>query len=342
MGLAELKEAINKKYGKDIIFSPAKDLGIVKMPRFSSGSLALDIDLGGGWPERKVIEIFGPESSGKSLLLYHAIATVTNRDKNNKAVLIDEEGSYDIAWGKKCGIKEGNLEIVRSEYAEQALDILELCVQSGEFGLVGLDSIAALIPKEELDGSTEDWQMGLTARLMNKCCRKCYRALNASSRSGGSTTVFLINQLRFKIGQVFGNPETTTGGQGVKYASSIRLDIRKDSMVTQDEVLIGQDTRYTVVKNKTAPPLKKGHFRYGVAHEFAGKINNYRALAEVGELLGFLSKAGSWYGGEWLPSKLQGFDKVVNYFDELDKKTLGKMLKGVEAAYSDMQLEFKW
>lgn len=345
MSIQDLEEMINKKYGKDIMFQPASALGVLDIPRFSSGILALDVDLGGGWPENKVMEIFGPESSGKSYTIYNAIATVTNRKENNKAVLIDEEGSFDVPWAKKIGVNVDNLQVVRSEYAEQALDILEITVQSGEYGFVGLDSIAALIAKDELDSSTEEWQMGLTARLLNKACRKCYRALNASRRKGGSTSVFLINQLRLKIGKVFGNPETTTGGQGPKYASAIRLDLRKEEMLEDSSgSTFGQVTRYTTIKNKTAPPLKKGSFEYFIDGDDAGKINNLKALFDLGLEMDTIALSGSWYAGPWLTKKVQGKDAAVADLNGRTKGDLNKMLKDVEKFYfgNSSKLEFKF
>lgn len=344
MGIEELRKKINDKYGQDIMFSPAKDLGIHKIPRFSTGCLALDIDSGGGWPEGRMIEIYGPESSGKTYVLKNGMAIITNRKKNNKALLIDEEGDHTNEWAKKCGVNVNNLEIARSEYAEQALDIMELAVQSGEFALVALDSIAALIPKEELAGSTEDWQMALTARLMGKACRKMYRASNIARRKGVLCTIFFINQLRIKVGKVFGNPEVTTGGNAVKYAAAIRLDIRRvEVLKDENDNVIGQENSYLFVKNKTAPPLKKGTFRYYTDGPNKGKIDNAGTLADCGMWLGKVLQSGSWYSGEWLPKKQQGIANVYKVFNDMIPAQLNEYLKVVQKEYLEgAQLAFKF
>lgn len=345
MGVAELRDAINKKYGTDIMFSPAESLGIQDMPRFSSGSLSIDVDTGGGWPEGKIIEIFGPESSGKTFLLNKAIATVTNREKNNKVLLIDEEGSFDKDWVTRCGVCLKNLEVVRSSYAEQALDIMEVATQSGEFGIVALDSIAALIPKKELEDSTEDWQMGLLARLMGKACRKAYRALNESERKGSRTTVFFINQLRLKIGVVFGNPETTPGGMAMKFAASVRMDIRKRDMLKDAfDRVDRQLSSYTVVKNKTAPPLRKGDILYYLDGPNMAKFENIDALIGMGLQTGKLQQTGAWIGGEWLGgTKFQGRGKLGEHFSTLSTDELNVMLGDVSAHYlSGNPLSFRF
>jgi len=337
LGLQELKAKINQKYGQRIIYSPAEEMGIIDVPRFSSGSLQIDVDSGGGWPEGKIIEIVGMESSGKTFLVNKAFATITNREKNNKGLLIDEEGSMSKKWVIACGVNIKNLDIVRSQYAEQALDIMEAAVQSGEYGMVALDSIAALIPKTELDGSMEDQQMGLQARLVGKACRKMYRALNSSKRAGGITTVFLINQLRYKIGMVFGNPEISPGGMGPKFAAAIRMDVRKSKMLSdEDESVYAQTSKYTFIKNKVSPPLIKGEFDYFVAGENKAQIDNYKSIVLLGIEMGLLEKSGTWYQpSEWLDKKAQGIEKVIERFKEYDKKRLNKMLKDIEANYLD-------
>jgi recombination protein RecA len=346
MSLEELVLKINKKYGKDVIFNVSENLGVAKIPRFSSGSLLLDLDLGGGWPENKIVEIFGHESSGKSFLLYKAISEVTKRKDNNKVVLIDEEGSFDINWVAQMGADLKNLQIVRSEYAEQALDILEVCTQSGEYGLVGLDSIAALIPKSEKDESTENWQMGLTARLMAKVCRKCYSALNSVKQSGGATTIFLINQLRLKIGVMFGNPEITTGGKSVQYASAIRVDVRKKEMLKhEDGEVYGQISNYTIVKNKTAPPLKKGSFSFFVSDIEKYKktdIDNFRALIFLGLKLNYIIQKGKWYSGEWLEGSVDGLKGVIDYFRYLPLKEINQRVEKVEAYFLEEKNSLKF
>ena len=335
MGLVELEKTINKEFGDNIMYN-AKDRTLLDIPRFSSGSLSLDIDLGGGWPEGKVIEIYGPESTGKSYLFYKGVATITNRKHNNKAVIIDEEGSWDNVWALACGVNLNNVKVVRSQYAEQALDIMEMCVESGEFGLVGLDSVAALIPKAELEASTEDWQMALVARLMDKACRKAYRALNASDRGGNPTTVFFINQLRIKLGVKFGNPETTKGGNALKYAAAIRLDVRRENEFEEDENenVTAVTMKYKTIKNKTAPPLRKGTLKYYVADtKLHGKadIDNSLALFDLGIETHNIIQAGSWYSGKWLgKKKFQGEKRCASYLFKTDTARKNAMIESLE------------
>ena len=329
MSLQSFRDKINTKF-KTKVLLPA-NLGIVDMPRFSSGILAIDIDTGGGYPENKIIEIIGIESSGKTYLANKAMATITNRIANNKALLIDEEGSSEASWLNKCGVNIDNLEICRSEYAEQALDILELAVQSTNFGIVVLDSIAALIPKEELDGSTDAWQMGLTARLMGKACRKMFKALIECKKAGGSCTVILINQIRSKIGVIWGSKETTPGGRAVKFATGLRIDLRKEAMLTDvSGTIFGQQTKYTCIKNKTSPPLKKGYFKYYIDGKDEAKVFNVEGLVNCGLSMGAIVKGGSWYSGDWLNKKIQGFDNVVTEMESYSAESLNEGLEEVQ------------
>lgn len=337
MGIEEFKKRVRDKYKIDLIFSGSDDSAIIDIPRFSSGILDLDVCLGGGWPERKIIEIMGPESSAKTFVLDNAFKVVTNKPENNKCLLIDEEGSADKPWLKRIGLNLKNLEIVKSEYAEQSLDIMEVATASGEFAIIGLDSIAALIPKEEADKSTEEWQYSLTARLMNKACRKAYKGLRDLSRTGGTTSIFLLNQIRIKMGVTFGNPETTPGGNGVKFAASVRVDLRKDETLKDAaENVYGQKSRFTIIKNKCAPPLKKGDFSFYIDGPNKGLVNNYATLATFGLATGKITKnsaKGSWYEGEWLKEKTQGINKVAIELSKYDPKQLNKYLKEIEEVY---------
>lgn len=336
MGLNEIKAAINKKCGTNIMFSAADELGIMNIPRFSTGSLMLDVDSGGGWPENKIIEIYGPESSGKSFILYNALREITKRDTFNKALLIDDEGSFDVPWAKSIGINLKNLEICRSEYAEQSLDVMELGAQSGEFALVGLDSIAALIPKEELDASTEENQaMALTARLLGKACRKAYKALNSAKKKGSPTTIMLINQIRSKVGIVFGNPEVTPGGNAVKFASSIRASLRKTEALKANEEVFGQLSEYTFVKNKTAPPLRKGEVAFSISGVNKAKFHNYSALFDLGLHIGKIVQSGAWYSGDWLKKKAQGRNGVVADLTSYPVDELNAYVKEIEDELMD-------
>jgi len=350
MGLKEFKTLIEKEFGKGLLFNPLENQGILSLKRFSTGSLVMDIDSGGGWPEGKVIEIFGPESSGKTFLINQAISTITNRKTNNQVLLIDEEGAFDANWVEAIGANMANIQIVRSQFAEQAMDILEIAVQSGNFALVALDSIAALIPKTELDQSTEKSHMALTARLMGTACRKIYRALNTSSQKGSNTTVFLINQIRMKVGLVFGNPETTPGGNAVKFAASIRVMLRSSEHTKDDyEQVTGKETKYTFLKNKTAPPLRVGLLNFNVGGKDKGKISNLHALIPLGIKIGKVIKTkGNYLSGEWftegeVEKKVHGINQAVTYFKTKSLTDLNKMLKDIEEDFLDGEvLAFKF
>lgn len=317
MGLDDLKSKINKEFGENTMSTASED-SIKSLSRFSSGSLGLDIDLGGGYPKQRTTEIYGPESSGKSFLVYKAIAEVTNQEENCKVALIDEEGTYEKGWGDALGIKQENLELVRGDYGEQSLDIMEVLLGSGEFSLVALDSIAALVPKDELEGSSEDWQMGLLARLLGKITRKSYSAFRKSSKLGKETSLIFVNQLRTKLGVMFGSPETTPGGNAVKFASSVRIDIRKDgadSIVSENDLPIGQQSRYYIAKNKTAPPLRRGVIKFFLDDNedgfTIGEIANELSLIHYGLRYGEIIRSGAWYTSDYFDGKIQGMNKLL-------------------------------
>ena len=336
MGVDELREKVNAKFKGNIMFSPHKDKGIASVPRFSSGSLMLDVDSGGGWPRGRIIELFGFESSGKTAVMSAAMAELTNEPHNEEALLVDEEGSFDEDWTcDKNGVNIERINVVRSDNAEQSLDIVELATESGEVGIIGLDSVAALIPKDEADGSVEDSFYALTARLMGKACRKAYHALSKAKRKGKFPTLFFINQFRTKMNVKYGSPNTTTGGNALKYAASIRVELYKiEPLGDKDKgIFYGQRTGYTFTKNKTAPPLRKGEIDIITDGPYAGQIDNHRALFLLGLEMGTIIKSASWYSGPWLDKKLQGEDAVVDHLRTYAPSELNKFVAEIQKAY---------
>jgi recombination protein RecA len=336
MSLDSLKDKINKEFGENTMNTASIDF-VKNLSRFSSGSLALDVDLGGGYPLQRTTEIFGPESSGKSFMLYKAIAEVTSRETNNRVALIDEEGSYDKIWGSKLGIVQENLELVRGDYGEQSLDIMEILLGSGEFTLVALDSIAALVPKEELNGSSEDWQMGLLARLLGKITRKSYSAFRKASKMEKETSLIFVNQLRTKLGVMFGSPETTPGGNAVKFASSIRVDIRKDgsdAVVSENDIPIGQQSRYYISKNKTAPPLRRGVVQFFLDNNdygySIGDVANELSLIHYGLRYGDIIRSGAWYSSELFEGKVQGMTNLLKEIKDKPVEDKNNMIERLE------------
>jgi recombination protein RecA len=294
--------AIEKQFGKGSIMRLGEEGEAPPIAVIPSGSIGLDLALGvGGYPRGRVIEIFGPESSGKTTLALHAIAEVQRA--SGVAAFIDAEHALDVSYAKKLGVNLSDLLVSQPDTGEQALEIAEQLVRSGAVDLIVVDSVAALVPKAEIEGEMGDAHMGVQARLMSQALRK----LTAVVSRNQSTVVF-INQIRMKIGVVFGNPETTTGGHALKFYASVRLDIRRTGQLKDGEQVIGNRTRVKVVKNKVAPPFREAEFdiRYGVG------VDRLAEAIDLGVERGLVEKSGAHFalGGERIG---QGRERAVEW-----------------------------
>lgn len=301
LGLA--MDQITKQFGDGSIMKlgEAKKVDIELLP---SGSLSLDIALGGGYPKGRIIEIYGPESSGKTTLTLHAIAEI--QKQGGTAAFIDAEHALDPSYARKLGVDTDNLLVSQPDNGEQALEIVETLVRSNAVDLIVVDSVAALVPQAEIDGDMGDSHMGLQARLMSQALRKLTGIINKSK-----ATVVFINQIRMKIGVMFGNPETTTGGNALKFYASVRADIRRTGQIKEGDEIIGNRTKVKIVKNKIAPPFRVAEF----------DIMYNEGISKTGDVLdlavehGIVGKSGAWF--DYNDAKIgQGRESTKKYLKE--------------------------
>lgn len=296
---------IEKQYGKGAVMKLGDSAANMNVETIPTGSLSLDIALGlGGVPKGRIIEVYGPESSGKTTVALHMVAEVQKR--GGIAGFIDAEHALDPAYAKNIGVDIENLYISQPDNGEQALEITETMVRSGAVDIIIVDSVAALVPKAEIDGDMGDSHVGLQARLMSQALRKLTAAISKSN-----CIVIFINQLREKVGVMFGNPETTTGGRALKFYASVRMDVRRIETLKQSGEMIGNRTRVKIVKNKIAPPFKEAEFDI----MFGKGISKEGDILDLAVNLGLVSKSGSWfaYNGDKIG---QGRENAKNYLTE--------------------------
>ncbi len=311
---------LEKQYGKGAIMRLGTADIQADVLTISTGSLGLDIALGvGGLPRGRVVEVYGPEASGKTTLTLHAIAEA--QKTGGIAAFVDAEHALDLGYAKKLGVQTDDLLVSQPDTGEQALEITETLVRSGALDIIVIDSVAALVPRAEIEGEMGDAHMGLQARLMSQALRKLTAAIAKSQ-----TTVFFVNQLRMKLGVMFGNPETTTGGNALKFYSSVRLDIRRIESIKEGQEVVGSRVRVKVVKNKMAPPFKQAEFDI----LFAEGISKAGELVDLGVDKRILDKSGAWYSykGDRLG---QGRDAVRDHL-----KANQSVAKEIEARIRDL------
>ena len=317
---------IEKQFGKGSVMKLG-DYKAMEIEAIPTGALSLDMALGiGGLPRGRIIEIYGPESSGKTTLALHVVAEA--QKEGGEAAFIDAEHALDPVYAKKLGVDIDNLIVSQPDTGEQALEITESLVRSGALDVIVVDSVAALVPKAEIDGDMGDSHMGLQARLMSQALRKLAGAINKSK-----TVLIFINQLREKIGVMFGNPETTTGGRALKFYASVRLDIRKAENIKQDGEIKGSRTRVKVVKNKVAPPFREAEFDivYGEGISRAGNILDMAVNMDI------IEKSGSWfsYNGERIGQGRENVKKYLKQNPEILDEVESKVRANAEKAFEE-------
>lgn len=323
LGLA--MDQITKQFGDGSIMKLGESHK-VDVELIPSGALSLDLALGGGYPKGRIIEVYGPESSGKTTLTLHAIAQI--QKQGGTAAFIDAEHALDPAYAKRLGVDTANLLVSQPDNGEQALEITETLVRSNAVDLIVVDSVAALVPQAEIEGDMGDSHMGLQARLMSQALRKLTGIINKSK-----ATVIFINQIRMKIGVMFGNPETTTGGNALKFYASVRLDIRRIGQIKQGEEIVGNRTKVKVVKNKIAPPFRTAEFDI-MYNEGISKTGDVLDLAVTHGIVG---KAGAWF--DYKDSKIgQGREATKLYLKE-NTAVLNEIDKAVRAKVTDANEE---
>jgi recombination protein RecA len=312
---------IERQFGKGAIMKLGEG-GVVKdVPVISTGSLGLDIALGiGGVPRGRVIEIYGPESSGKTTLALQIVAEA--QKKGGMAAFVDAEHALDLGYAKKLGVKTDDLLVSQPDHGEQALEIAETLVRSGAIDVLVVDSVAALVPKAEIEGEMGDAHMGLQARLMSQALRKLTGTISRSQ-----TVVIFINQIRMKIGVMFGNPETTTGGNALKFYASVRMDIRRIGALKEGDTIIGGRTRVKVVKNKMAPPFKEAEFDilYGTGISREGEI------VDLGSEMNIVEKSGAWYsfGGDRIGQGREAAKQFLKDHPETADQIMARVMEKV-------------
>ena len=312
---------IEKQFGKGAIMKLGEGGVIKDLPVISTGSLGLDIALGiGGVPCGRVIEIYGPEASGKTTLALQIVAEA--QKQGGMGAYVDAEHALDLNYAKKLGVKTDDLLVSQPDHGEQALEIAETLVRSGAIDVLVIDSVAALVPKAEIEGEMGDSHMGLQARLMSQALRKLTGTISRSQ-----TVVIFINQIRMKIGVMFGNPETTTGGNALKFYASVRMDIRRIGALKDGDNIIGGRTRVKVVKNKMAPPFKEAEFDilYGTGISRDGEI------VDLGSEMGIIEKSGAWYsfGGDRIGQGREAAKNFLKEHPEIAQQIMSRVMERV-------------
>ncbi len=323
--------SIEKSYGKGTIMKLGDGV-VQKLDAISTGSISLDYALGiGGVPKGRIIEIYGPESSGKTTVCLHIIAEAQKR--GGLAAFIDAEHALDIGYAKKLNVDVNNLLLSQPDYGEQALEIVDTLVRSNALDIIIIDSVAALVPRSEIEGEMGDAQMGVQARLMSQALRKITGAVSRSK-----TSVIFTNQLRSKIGVMFGNPETTTGGNALKFYASVRMDIRRIAAIKNGEEIVGNRTKVKVVKNKVAPPFKQVEFDI-LYNEGISKTGD---LIDLGVNHGIIKKSGAWftYGEDRFQGKEQ-FRTKLNEMDDVRNKLELEIREKLELPTEDLKAKLE-